>query len=211
MPRADGAVRAVLFDMDGVLVDSFEVWLGVVNATARRFGHPEVTRERLLAIFGQGIADDMRNLYPGRSRDEILAAYDEAMPGCLARITVNPEAADSLALLRTHGVRRAVVTNSQTSIAGSVLRLVGLEAHLDTWTGVSGGLKEKPAPDLLLHALRVLGTKPQDALMVGDTDYDEEAAKAAGTRFLRYEIRKGTSLKAALALAVRLPEGTLGA
>jgi HAD superfamily hydrolase (TIGR01509 family) len=194
----------VLFDLDGVLIDSFDVWWAVVNTTARRFGAPEITREGLLAIFGQGISDDMRNLYPGRTRQEILAAYDEAMPACSTNVRVNPEAVAALTLLKTHGVQRAVVTNSQASIAAAVLKATGLDAHLDTWTGVSAGLREKPAPDLLLHALGRLGIEPRDALMVGDTDYDERAARTAGTRFLRYEIRKGASLTQALTGAAGL-------
>ena len=65
--RAPRQIEAVLFDLDGVLVDSFEVWVGVVNEVAERFGRPSVTREFVASIFGQGISDDMRNLYPGRS------------------------------------------------------------------------------------------------------------------------------------------------
>lgn len=197
-PRTPRAFDAVLFDLDGVLVDSFEVWLEVVNRTAERFGRPPVTRERLASIFGQGIADDMRNLYPGRTRAEILAAYDDAMPRSLARITVNPEAASTLDGLGARGVKRAVVTNSQPSIAADVLRLAGLTGHVELWAGAGDGLREKPAPDLLLHALGRLGVPAGRALMVGDTDYDERAANAAGTRFLRYEIRRGTSLAGAL-------------
>jgi HAD superfamily hydrolase (TIGR01509 family) len=197
-------VRAVLFDLDGVLIDSFEVWLAVVNATARKFGAPGISREGLRPIFGQGISDDMRNLYPGRTRREILAAYDEAMPACSTNVQVNPEAVAALGLLGAQGVKRAVVTNSQASIAKAVLDATGLGLHLDAWAGVADGLKEKPAPDLLLHALERLRIRPEHTLMVGDTDYDERAARAAGTRFLRYEIRKGGSLKGALVGAAAL-------
>ena len=200
-------VHAVLFDLDGVLIDSFEVWLAVVNATARKFGVPGITREGLAPIFGQGISDDMRNLYPGRTRREILAAYDEAMPACITNVQVNPEAVAALDRLGAQGVRRAVVTNSQASIAAAVLKVTGLEAHLDAWTGVTEGLREKPAPDLLVHALGRLGHRAEHALMVGDTDYDEHAARAAGARFLRYEIRKGASLTRALTAAQALREG----
>ena len=201
-PRSPRPYDAVLFDLDGVLVDSFEVWLDVVNRTAERFGAQTVTREFLATIFGQGIADDMRNLYPGRTREEILAAYDAAMPRSLERIAVNAEAAAALTGLRAKGLRCAVVTNSQPSIAADVLRLARLDGCVDLWAGAGGGLKEKPAPDLLVHALERLGVPAGRALMVGDTDYDAQAARAAGTAFLRYEIRRGASLNAALEAAV---------
>lgn len=198
-------IDAVLFDLDGVLVDSFHVWLAVANAARQRFGHANLTAADLKPIFGQGIADDMVNLYPGRSRTEILRAYDDAMPSSIAKMHVNPEALPVLKALGARGIRRAVVTNTQQSLAGLALRTVGFEPHLDAWTGVGGTLREKPAPDLLLHVLSRLGVPPERALMVGDTDYDARAAAAAGVRFLRYEIRTGARLADALSGALGVP------
>lgn len=192
-------LAAVLFDLDGVLVDSFEVWAAVVNDARRRFGMPEVAREVVESIFGQGIEADVRNLYPGRTREEVQRAYAEAMPAHVSRMLVNPEARAALAALRQRGCRRAVVTNTQENLAGRVVALAGLDGELDAIVAVVPGLREKPAPDLLLEALGRLRVEPGQALMVGDTDYDEQAALAAGTRFLRYEIRRGTRLLDALA------------
>jgi phosphoglycolate phosphatase/AHBA synthesis associated protein len=191
-------VRAVLFDLDGVLVDSFEVWWAVVNDARVRFGFPPITREELAPIFGQGLGDDMKNLYPGRTRAEIVAAYDDAMPRSIGRMTLNPQARTALEGLRVRGLKRAVVTNTQASLAGVVLRTVGLTEHVDACVAVAPPLREKPAPDLILEALAQLCLRPAEALMVGDTDYDRQAAEAAGTPFLRYELRKGTSLTTAL-------------
>lgn len=197
--------QAVLFDLDGVLVDSFEVWLAVVNDARKRFGLKDVAREFVASIFGQGLSDDLVNLYPGRTREEVLTAYDAAMPRCIDRMTVNPEALGALEALEALGLKRAVVTNTQQSLAPLVLRTVGLAQHLDAVVSVAAGLREKPAPDLLHRALDLLGVRPEQALMVGDTDYDATAARAAGTAFLRYEIRKGGSLRSALEGALARP------
>ncbi len=199
--------KAVLFDLDGVLVDSFGVWVAVVNDARRRFGFPQVTSEFVASIFGQGLSDDLVNLYPGRTREDVLAAYDDAMPRCIHHMTVNPEARSALEGLKALGLKRAVVTNTQQSLAPRVLEAVGLTAHVEACVAVAPGLKEKPAPDLLLKALDLLRLHPGEALMVGDTDYDSAAARAAGVDFLRYEIRSGLSLASALsrALGTRLP------
>lgn len=194
------AYAALLFDLDGVLVDSFEVWLAVVNLARERFGLAPVTRAYVASIFGQGIHADLVNLYPGRTREEVVAAYDEAMPRCIDRMVLNPEAVAALRALGARGVKRAVVTNTQQSLAVRVLDVVGLAAHVDACVAVVPSLREKPAPDLLTHALARLGVAPGRALMVGDTDYDAQAAAAAGTAFLRYEIRRGTRLLDALGL-----------
>lgn len=195
---------ALLFDLDGVLVDSFEVWLAVVNEVRVRFALPPVSREFVASIFGQGISDDLRNLYPGRTREDVLGAYDQTMPRCIHRMQVNPEAVPVLRALGQRGVKRAIVTNTQQSLAVRVLDDAGLAPHVDACVAVVPGLREKPAPDLLQRALGLLGVPPGRALMVGDTEYDAQAARAAGTAFLRYEIRKGTRLSGALGL---LPEG----
>lgn len=192
------ALAAVFFDLDGVLVDSFHVWLEVVNAARVRYGHPPIAEAQLARIFGQGIGDDLQNLYPGQTRAEVLAAYDEAMPRALPRMRLNPEAVPALQGLRARGLARAVVTNTQASLAGTVLATMGLAPHLETHVAVAPGLREKPAPDLLLAALERLRLAPAQVLMVGDTDYDAQAARAAGTAFLRYEIRSGASLLRAL-------------
>jgi HAD superfamily hydrolase (TIGR01509 family) len=193
-------LRAVLFDLDGVLVDSFEVWLAVVNEVALRFAAPPLTRAGLERIFGQGIEEDARTLYPGRSVPEIRAAYDAAMPRHVHLVQANPEAAPALDRLGARGIGRAIVTNTQDTLAPRILQAADLAARVDAVQGMGRGLREKPHPDLLLAALEVLGVPARDALMVGDTTYDEEAARAAGVRFVRYDVRSGASLLATLGL-----------
>jgi HAD superfamily hydrolase (TIGR01509 family) len=193
------APRAVLFDLDGVLVDSFDVWFGTVTDVADRFAAPRVTRERMREIWGQGIEKDAENLYPGRRMDEIRAAYDDALPRHAIRMRVNPEATAVLRRLGERGVGRAVVTNTQASLAEEILVAKGLRAGLDHVSALRPGLREKPAPDLLLDALRALGADAHDALMIGDTPFDEAAARGAGVAFLHYDVKEGGSLLAALA------------
>jgi phosphoglycolate phosphatase len=194
-----GSARAVLFDLDGVLIDSFDVWLEVVNEVARRFSAPPISAEKLHAMFGQGLEEDTRTVFRGRTVDEIRAAYDESMPRHVDRVRVNPYAADALDELARRGVGRAVVTNTQDTLATRIVEVAGLLDRLDVVAGVGAGLREKPHPDLLLAALERLAVPARDALMVGDTSYDEAAARAAGVAFLHYDIRRGESLSDALA------------
>ena len=197
-----GRVRAVLFDLDGVLVDSYQAWLSVVNDAAKTFGAPAVTEERFQGVWGQGISADVVSIYPGRTYREVEAAYEEAMARHGKEIRVNPEAAAALDELGADGYLRACVTNTQAGIARAILAAAGLLPRLDEVQGMAEGIREKPAPDLLLAALAVLCADSDEALMVGDSRYDEEAAAAAGVPFVRYDLRTGASLRAALAPAL---------
>jgi HAD superfamily hydrolase (TIGR01509 family) len=188
--------------MDGVLIESFEAWAATVSEVSVRFGHGAVSRERVLAIWGQGIAADARTLYPGRTVEEIRRAYDEEWPRHVTEVALNPRGLEVLDLLGSLGIGRGVVTNTQASLAEAILAAKGIRRAVDVVSALVPGRREKPAPDLLLHALGALGASPAEALMVGDTRYDEEAARAAGLEFLHYDLGKGHDLVEALSARV---------
>lgn len=198
MTGAPLRVRAVLFDLDGVLIDSYEAWFQVVNGATAALGAGPVSRPRFAAIFGQGIGADLVNLYPGHTRGEVEAIYRVEMAKQAATIHVNPEGRATLDALRARGLRTACVTNTDADLARVVVRTAGLLDGFDTLEGAREGVREKPAPDLLLGALRTFGLRPDEALMVGDSRYDEEAAAAASVPFLHYELRSGASLAEAI-------------
>ena len=188
---------AVLFDLDGVLVDSYEAWFQTVRGTARGFGLPDIPRERFAGTWGQGISADL-DLFPGRTYDEVAAAYEREMPAQHATVVVNPEARVTLLALRARGIPRACVTNTQVVLARAVLIAANLLDAFDDVQGARPSVREKPHPDLLLAALATLGHPPGGALMVGDSRFDEEGAAAARVPFLHYDLREGKSLGAAV-------------
>jgi len=205
--RGPAPTRAVLFDLDGVLIDSYEAWFVVVNGTSRDFGLPPVSRERFHALFGQGIAADVVNLYPGRGVADVEAAYERWMRAQTGAIDVNPEARATIDALRARGLQIACVTNTHAGLADALLHAAGLADAFDDVRAAGPTLREKPAPDLLLAALATLGVPADAALMVGDSRYDEEAAAAAHVAFVKYVMRTKASLRAALdgALAAAPP------
>jgi phosphoglycolate phosphatase len=190
--------RAFLFDLDGVLVDSFDAWFHVVNDAAKRFGAPAIAPDRFRSIWGQGVSADVQHLYPGRTHAEVEDAYADALPRHGAQVRVNPEAQATLDALAARGIARACVTNTQEGLARKVLESSSLLARFEAVVGVTAGRREKPAPDLLLLAAARIAVPPRRAVMVGDSRYDEEAATAAKVPFLHYDSRTGASLLAAV-------------
>ena len=81
-------------------------------------------------------------------------------------------------------VRRAVVTNTTTSLAGSLLARAELLDLVEMVACADQVTKAKPEPDVVLHALKGLNLQPSEAWLVGDSRFDRMAAEAAGVRYV---------------------------
>jgi phosphoglycolate phosphatase/AHBA synthesis associated protein len=176
-----GDARALLFDLDGVLVDSFEVWFRLLNAVAREFQYPAITREAFGESWGQGIDADARLLFPRHSVPELERIYAERFDRHLDGLAVAPRVPEVFAALRARGVRSAVITNTPASMARALVARAG--ASPDLLVGGTDVPRAKPAPDMVLHACAKLGVAPHEAWVVGDTEFDRAAARAAGAGF----------------------------
>ena len=178
--------RAVLWDLDGVLVDSYDVWFHVLNHAARAFGAAPVSREVFASGWGQGIEKDVERFFPERTIPEVESFYHAHFMDHATHLRVDPHAREVLAAARAAGLGQALITNTPGPLAGSILASAGLE--LDTIVGGTDVARGKPAPDMVLEACRRLRVTPGEALVVGDSRYDREAAAAAKVRFVGLRI-----------------------
>ncbi len=186
-------LRGVLFDLDGVLLDSYEAWFALVNATARDLGYPPVSREAFHAGWGQGLAADVESFFVRHDVAQIETHYRTHFAEHARELTVDPDAAPLLETLRRAGLRSAVVTNTPASIAGEILRAAGLRP--DVLVGGTDVPRAKPAPDMVLLACERLGVAAGEAILVGDTRFDREAATAAGVRFVGLRLEGDVKLE----------------
>ena len=183
----------MLFDLDGVLVDSYEVWFRLVNRTARHFGVAEVPRELFRDCWGQGIQQDLVRFYPGRAIGEVEAFYDAHFMDHAEHLCVEPDAGAVLARLQQRGIATALITNTPAGLAREILTHARLE--IAVVVGGTDVARPKPAPDMVLRACELLSAAAAEALVVGDTDNDEAAARAAGVRFAGLGIRGDDTLE----------------
>ena len=173
--------KAILFDLDGVLVDTYEVWFYLLNDVARRHGYSPVLREVYKTSWGQGIEVDVKLFYPRHTVPEVRSEYERYYADHLHHLRVMEGAADAL---RALALPKAVITNSPTDLATRALSLAKLEGFFETVVGCDQVAHSKPAPDVVLEACRRLNVRPSDALVVGDSRFDEGAAQAAGAAFV---------------------------
>jgi HAD superfamily hydrolase (TIGR01509 family) len=175
------ALRAVLFDLDGVLIESYEVWFSLLRAVAAKLGYPEVTRAAFAASWGQGIQADVETIFTRQTVPELEQLYADHFAEHLDALQVADGVADVFAALRARGLASAVITNTPAGMAGALVARAG--ASPDVLVGGTDVENAKPAPDMVLLACERLGVAPAEAIVVGDTEYDRKAALAAGARF----------------------------
>ncbi len=190
------AIRAVIFDCDGVLFESRAANIAYHNAILGQLGEPPLTpeEENLCHILST------RELYAVRFPSN-TPAVEEAV--CVARGTdyspfhalMQPVAGlrSILAGLKL-SYRLAVASNRGLSLKG-VLRHFKLEPYFELTVGTTDVERPKPHPDLLLRCLSGLGIKPEETVYVGDTVTDRLAAEAAGTAFVGVKEESGAGTR----------------
>jgi phosphoglycolate phosphatase/AHBA synthesis associated protein len=175
---------AVLFDLDGVLIDSRDAWYHLLCAAARDLGYRAIQRDVFDACFGQGIEADVERFFPRATTAELEAYFDAHFLEHVRHVLVDPDAAPVMQALAQRGIAHAIVTNTTSALARETVRGAGLEP--DLLVGASDVRHGKPAPDMVLLACERLGVPPRQALLVGDSRFDRDAARAAGVRFVGY-------------------------
>jgi phosphoglycolate phosphatase len=162
------------------LIDSFEVWFHLLNATSRVFGGSEITRRAMRDGWGQGISADVERWFPHKTVAETEAHYHAHFMDHATHLRVDPDARAITTELRRRGFAQALITNTPSPLAREILAQARLE--LDDAVGGTDVPNAKPAPDMVREACRRLGVTPAEAIVVGDSRYDLEAARGAGVR-----------------------------
>ena len=174
--------RASLFDLDGVLIDSYPVWFHLLNHTARELGYPAISDEAYRESWGQSTTDERDAFFPNHEIAEVEAFYDAHYFAHLEHLRIPDEVPNVFAHLTERGLSSAVCTNTQASIAAEIVKRSG--ATPDVIVGGDDVPQGKPAPDMLLRACELLRVDPSEAWMIGDSRYDKEAAAAARVYFV---------------------------
>ncbi len=175
-------VKLIIFDLDGTLIDSSVDITNALNYAMEPFSSRHLTRDDTIKLVGEGISRLIGKLVG--DRDEAVRAgvserflkhytdhiidYTKAYPGV----------AETLEKLGEY--RKAVISNKRESLSRLALERLGLLKYFDLIIGSDTTPERKPSPVPVLKALSELQMAPDEAVMVGDSNYDVDAGKAAG-------------------------------
>lgn len=176
--------KAVLFDMDGTVLNTLGDLAAAVNHTLREFSMPERSIAEVAAALGNGaaylIAHTVPDGTPKELTDKVLAAYAPYYDAHCDILTAPYDGIVPLMQkLRERGVKLAVISNKQDT-AVKPLAEKYFPGLLEIAVGESAEVRRKPNPDAVLAALRHIGVEREDAIYVGDTEVDLQTARNAG-------------------------------
>jgi phosphoglycolate phosphatase len=180
--------RAVLFDLDGTLIDSAPDLAAAVNELLARSGRGPLTLAQVTSMIGNGVEKLVERAIAASGEalgPEALKREQTAMIGIYAKhltgLTVlMPGVLEALGALHGDGIPLGLVTNKPQRFIETVLDHFGLSPLFSVVIGGDAGVPKKPAPDMLLAAAEQFGVVPGDAVMVGDSAADADSARAAG-------------------------------
>jgi phosphoglycolate phosphatase len=186
--HAEFQPKAIVFDLDGTLVDSAPEIGTALNAAVKPIGLEPFPLSEVQGFIGGGAAVALRRALATRGRDlddqafkNVLTTFYEVY----AEVSRNgnglyPGVIETLTVLHERGIPLGVCTNKADHITEIALEALRIRRFFTTVVGARDDLPRKPAPDMLLKALADLGARPAAGLVVGDSKSDVGSARAAG-------------------------------
>ncbi len=174
---------AVLFDLDGTLIDSAAVTAAAIGETLAAFGRT-ISVAQVVAAMGTGLPlrrwfmEDLR-----LAESEAEAVYRRYVRTIIARadlVQPMPGAGELLHALKERARPIAVVTTRLVEIAQPMIAAAGWTNYFALIVGQDTAARPKPAPDPALYALQALGAAPGRSAFVGDTESDMRCGRDAG-------------------------------
>lgn len=188
--------RLALFDLDGTLIDSVPDIAVALDAALAEAHLPEVGEANTRRWVGNGArvlvrramawseGDDPDSVADPADNPEAAAMYRKFIKHyeqhLCERTTIYPGAREALDFLRENSCRLAVVSNKPEQLAIGVLDALGLTGYFELVLGGDSLRRKKPHPEPLKHIMARLGVPSEQTLLIGDSDNDIAAARAAG-------------------------------
>lgn len=175
-------ITTLLFDFDGTLLDTNELIIQTFLSVLGRHYPGRFSREDVLHFIGPSLKQTFETIEPERT-DELIEEYralnKTLHDDLVAEYDGVPE---TMRLLKARGLKMAIVSTKRRETILHGLNLMGVTDVFDVIIGLDQVNQPKPDPEPLELALELLGSTPEEALMIGDNSHDIDGGKNAGVR-----------------------------
>lgn len=176
--------KTLIFDLDGTVLNTIQDLRNSVNFALKTSGYREKSLEEVKKSVGNGLKMLIRRVLPPDAEEETVDAVLAAMKAhyrqhCHDETKPYPGIPALLKRLHMEGYRIALVSN-KADVMTKELHRVFFADTIDVAIGETEQIRRKPAPDMVLEAIRQLGSEQSDAICIGDSEVDIETAQNAG-------------------------------
>ena len=176
--------KAIIFDLDGTLLDTLDDLTASMNYALRTLSMPERTKDEVRGFVGNGLAKLVERALPqGCSAEQCSKALsllkEHYEVHCMDKTGMYDGVREMLVKLRDMGYKLAIVSN-KVDTAVQELKVHFFDGLIGTAVGEREGISGKPAPDMVYAAVKELGAELSDCVYVGDSDVDIKTAENSG-------------------------------
>lgn len=184
-------MKAVIFDMDGVLVDSQPYHFKADIETMSEYG--VVKDQKFYEKFAGTLTSDRMRILKDLFKldipvEEMVKKREDMILEIMAREDIKPVSGipEFLKSIKNRGLKTAVASSSGYDLIGLILSRLGISEYFDSITSGNDVKRGKPDPDVFLLAAERIGVNPRDCFVVEDSENGVKAAKSAGMKALGY-------------------------
>lgn len=178
------AIKLILFDLDGTLVDTSKDITNALNYALKADGIKELTVQDTIKMVGEGITRLIEKILDEkklRVRDKIIKRFLSYYSEHLADYSYEyPYVRETLEQLGRY--KKAVISNKRESLSIELLKRLNLLKYFDLVAGSDTISEKKPSPRPVLYIIEKLKAGKNESIIVGDSNYDIEAGKKAGIK-----------------------------
>ncbi|MEW6714223.1 MAG: HAD-IA family hydrolase [Nitrospirota bacterium] len=192
-------LKLLIFDLDGTLADTSVDIANAVNYAIEPLGKSSYSVEEIKAMVGSGITKLIRSLIPSEAsipEENIIKRFlDYYSEHLLDNTKAYPYVNDTLSKFADY--KKAVISNKREGFSREILEGIGISRFFDIVLGSDSVREQKPSPVPLLEVMKRYGASKDEAVMIGDSSYDIQAARAAGVKVIAvtYGFRSRETLK----------------
>ena len=178
-------IKAVVFDVDGVLIDSSDIIVKAYQETARKLGFEVPSRQEVIDLMGRPLEEITRALWPNGDIQLYMKEYRRLFMDEDLVIPIIDGALNAVRKIRKYGLESGLVTGKIKYFVEKHLKEAGFDLNaFEAIASFETTRKHKPDPEPLLYVINKLHVRPEEAVYVGDAISDYECARNAEVKYV---------------------------